>query len=137
MLDLNKTLKLLFLIAVVMVCGIIVYNVYFAPNYTTLQVFSISSDTETSFEVSEDPPDSSSSEKSSQSEPEPIVMYFNLNTVTHEELCLIDGIGSVTAGRILAYRDDLGGYTEMEQVMNIVGIGEGTFNKLKEYLYLE
>jgi competence protein ComEA len=71
-------------------------------------------------------------------EPEIIVEFpLNLNTATYEELILIPRVGDVTAQRILQYRDHLGGYSTLEQLMEIKGIGEATFDTIAPYLYVE
>ena len=46
----------------------------------------------------------------------------------------IDGIGEVRAAAIIAYRNELGGYTSVEQLKNIKGIGEATFAKIAPYV---
>lgn len=59
---------------------------------------------------------------------------INLNTCTAQELMSIDGIGEKKASDIIEYRDYLGGYTSVEQIKNIKGIGEGTYEKVAPYL---
>lgn len=59
---------------------------------------------------------------------------LNLNTCTIEQLMTIDGIGEVKAVNIIEYRDYLGGYTSVEQIKNIKGIGESVFAKISPYL---
>lgn len=59
---------------------------------------------------------------------------INLNTCTKEELMAIDGIGDARAEAILAYRDKLGGYTSVEQLKDISGIGDKTFEKIAPYV---
>ena len=59
---------------------------------------------------------------------------LNLNTCSAEELMTIDGIGEVKASYILEYRDYLGGYTSVEQIKNIKGIGDSTYEKISPYL---
>lgn len=59
---------------------------------------------------------------------------LNLNTCTAEELMTINGIGEVKANNIIEYRDYLGGYTSVEQIKNIKGIGEGVYEKVSPYL---
>lgn len=54
---------------------------------------------------------------------------LNLNTCTKEELMEIDGIGEVRADAIIAYRAKLGGYSSVEQLKDISGIGDKTFEK--------
>lgn len=59
---------------------------------------------------------------------------LNLNTCTAEELMTINGIGEVKANNIIEYRDYLGGYTSVEQIKNIKGIGDGIYEKISPYL---
>ncbi len=55
----------------------------------------------------------------------------NLNTATIEQLEELPGIGRATAERILEYRQKNGNFTKVEQLMNVKGIGEKSFLKLK------
>lgn len=59
---------------------------------------------------------------------------LNLNSCTAQELMTIDGIGEVKANNIIEYRDYLGGYTSVEQIKNIKGIGDGVYEKISPYL---
>lgn len=59
---------------------------------------------------------------------------LNLNTCTKEELMAIDGIGDARAEAIIAYRDKLGGYSSVEQLKDISGIGDKTFAKIAPYV---
>lgn len=59
---------------------------------------------------------------------------INLNTATVEELVSIDGLGESRASAIIEYRDYLGGYTSVEQIKEISGIGDATYAKLAPYL---
>jgi competence protein ComEA len=55
----------------------------------------------------------------------------NLNTASVAQLESLPGIGKSTAERILEYRDKSGGFKKVEDLMNVRGIGEKSFLKLK------
>jgi competence protein ComEA len=56
---------------------------------------------------------------------------INLNTATVDQLMTLPGIGQKTAERILEYRTKSGGFKKIEELMNVKGIGEKSFLKLK------
>lgn len=57
---------------------------------------------------------------------------ININTASEAELCNIPGIGSTRAAAIVAYRQESGGFQSIEDIMNVSGIKEGTYNKIKD-----
>lgn len=59
---------------------------------------------------------------------------LNLNTCTAEELMTIDNIGEARASAIIAYRDYLGGYTSVEQLKDISGIGDAVYASIEPYV---
>lgn len=58
----------------------------------------------------------------------------NINTCTEEELLAVEGIGEKRAALIVAYRNEIGGYTSVDQIKNIKGIGDGIYNDIAPYL---
>lgn len=77
----------------------------------------------------------SQSDSAKQNDQEASVSYpLNLNTCTAEELMTISGIGEVKASAIIEYREYLGGYTSVEQIKNIKGIGDKVYEKISPYL---
>lgn len=56
---------------------------------------------------------------------------LNLNAATVAQLEALPGIGKATAERIVEYRQKNGGFKKAEDLMNIQGIGEKSFLKLK------
>lgn len=57
---------------------------------------------------------------------------ININTATLEELQKINGVGEVKAKSIMEYREKNGGFNSIEEIKNIDGIGEKTFEKMKD-----
>ena len=55
----------------------------------------------------------------------------NLNTATVAQLEAVPGIGKSTAERILEYRQKNGSFKKIEDLMNVRGIGEKSFLKMK------
>ena len=56
----------------------------------------------------------------------------NLNTAGLEELMTLTGIGQTRAEAILAYREEEGDFRSPEDIMNVEGIKEGIYEKLKD-----
>ena len=56
---------------------------------------------------------------------------LNLNTATVDQLETLPGIGRKTAERIIEHRTKSGGFKRIEDLMNVKGIGEKSFLKLK------
>jgi competence protein ComEA len=61
---------------------------------------------------------------------------INLNTATAEQLQSLPGIGPVTAKSIVEYRAKAGKFSRIEEIINVKGIGEKKFQKIKDRLAL-
>ena len=55
----------------------------------------------------------------------------NLNTATATQIATLPGVGEKAAQRIIEYREKNGGFKKIEELMNVKGIGEKSFLKLK------
>ena len=75
-----------------------------------------------------------SSPKEPDSAPEPRVV--NINQATARELEALPSIGHELAGRIITYREGIGGFKSIEEVKQVRGIGEKLFEKIRPYLTL-
>ena len=58
----------------------------------------------------------------------------NLNTASKDQLMTIPGVGESKADSIIAYRQEQGRFQSTEDVMNISGIKEGMYAKIKDYI---
>ena len=59
---------------------------------------------------------------------------INLNEADKDVLMTLSGIGEVKANNILAYREENGPFKAIEEIMEVSGIGEATFENLKEMI---
>lgn len=59
---------------------------------------------------------------------------INLNKASQSELETLPGIGPVKAQAIIEYRDSSGPFKAIEDIMEISGFGQKTFEKLKEHI---
>ena len=65
------------------------------------------------------------------SKPAKPAAIVNLNTATSAELETLPGVGAKMAARIIEYRQKKGPFKKVEELMNVQGIGEKNFLKLK------
>ena len=59
---------------------------------------------------------------------------ININTADSEELQKLYRIGPALASRIIEYRNAYGDFVTIEEIMEVKGIGEKTFEKLKDQI---
>ena len=50
---------------------------------------------------------------------------------------LLPGIGEKTAEKIIAYRNENGRFSAIEDLMNVSGIGKATLNEISNYIILD
>lgn len=64
-------------------------------------------------------------------------LFLDINRASYEELCGLSGIGDMLAQGIIDYREENGGFNNIEEIMNVYGIGENIFENIKSNIYVE
>ena len=72
-----------------------------------------------------------STSKSNSSTTKSTNQVVNINTATLLELQTIPGVGESKAQAIITYREENGGFKSIEEITNVSGIGDSTFEKIK------
>lgn len=62
---------------------------------------------------------------------------ININTADLSQLMMLSGIGESRAADIIAYRTENGKFLTIEEIMNVSGIKESTFRKIKDKIVVE
>lgn len=61
----------------------------------------------------------------------------NVNTATVDELILLPGIGESKARAIVERRQKEGAYREVEELLEVKGIGDAALDKIREHVVIE
>jgi comEA protein len=62
---------------------------------------------------------------------------ININTAGINELVKLPGIGEKTAEKIIQLRKERGKFRRVDELMDVKGIGEVKFSKIKDYIYVD
>jgi len=63
-------------------------------------------------------------------------VLININTAGEEELKKIPGVGEVTAGKIIDFRQRMGGFAAIEDLKKVGGIGDKKLERMKPFITL-
>lgn len=66
-----------------------------------------------------------------------VIGKLNINTATISDFTKLPRIGYSKARAIVEYRKELGGFTSIDQIMDVKGLGEKTFDKFKDMLSIK
>ena len=61
---------------------------------------------------------------------------ISINTADVNTLCRLEGIGPSTAQKIIDYRNEHGLFQSLEELMNVKGIGQARFEKIRDQICL-
>lgn len=67
----------------------------------------------------------------------PAPLSININNADVEILTKLPGIGLKTAEKIVELRDSKGGFKNLEELMEVKGIGAQKFSAIKKYLFID
>lgn len=62
------------------------------------------------------------------------IHLININTCSYEDLLSLNGIGPVKAQAIIEYRTANGGFSSIEEITEVNGIGEKTFESIRSFI---
>ena len=132
----NKQSDILVGVALLLLAAVFLYVGFSQPKVTPSETQVYSPEFDNTALSNSSTAQASSSESYGAQEVTDIAVHFpiNLNTCTRDELMAIDGIGETRADSILAYREQLGGYTSVEQLKEISGIGDTLYAKIAPYV---
>jgi competence ComEA-like helix-hairpin-helix protein len=91
-------------------------------------------------EMEEEPPEAESTpdlqpeEESIPEAGQEIIGKVDINTASVEELAALPGIGDLLAQDIIAHRETFGGFSNVDDLGNIAGIGPATIDELREWV---
>jgi len=63
-------------------------------------------------------------------------LLINLNSATIDDLCKLKGIGPSKAEKIIKYRDGIGEFSNVDQLLDVKGIGIKTLDKIRVNIYV-
>ncbi len=63
-------------------------------------------------------------------------IYIDINSAGATELTKLKGIGEVLADEIISYRENSGGFRNIEEIMNVNGIGEKIFADIRDHIFV-
>ena len=118
--------KILIALALCLCAGIICYNYFFIPTALPSTVIYADKGQDT---------ENVSDSKEKKYKPDSTQNLLNINTATAEELAdTLPRVGKSTAALIVSYREKNGPFKKIEDLKNVKGIGDKTFEKLKDLI---
>lgn len=122
----------------VLVIFILGFSLGRAPTEDGMLLVSSQSAIESSAVVNSEPESPAADQPSSalpeSSQSESAVFPVDLNTADAALLDTVPGIGEVIAGRIIEYRNSVGKFKTVDELLNVKGIGEKTLEEMRDYL---
>lgn len=122
----SAQIKFLMGVTLLLAALIVVYNAFYIPDAVSFT--QISTDGSQSEEL-----ESGQTEKEEEKNPGKVP----INRADETELDTLPEIGPALAKAIVEYREENGGFSSLEELMEVPGIGEKKFAELKDLISLE
>lgn len=122
----SAQIKFLMGVTLLLAALIVAYNAFYIPDAVSFT--QISTDGSQSEEL-----ESGQTEKEEEKNPGKVP----INRADETELDTLPGIGPALAKAIVEYREENGGFSSLEELMEVPGIGEKKFAELKDLISLE
>ncbi len=136
MTGINSHERVLVAIALVLFAGVILYNIHTLPPKSSEEnggeVIARYSENTTLSENFAKKADQSTERQTSTTAVNGKAQLVNINSASLSELMTLPGIGEIRAQAIVDYRLEHGLFTATSEIMNVSGIGEKTYEKLRE-----
>ena len=65
------------------------------------------------------------------------ITKYNINNSTSDDLLNIKNVGATIANNIISYRNEIGTFNKLEDLLKVNGIGSATFSKIKNFVRLK
>ena len=125
--DSDNSEKILIITAIIMFAILIGYNAFFVPPVS--ENIQISGD----IVKNQDTSDEENKKEDTENEKNKSGL-ININTASKDELTELTGVGPKIAERIIEYRKSVGRFTKTEEIKNVTGIGDKTFESIRDYI---
>lgn len=116
---------------IITIAAVIIFGIWYCVNFESLNAENKITVENTGYY------DKNSIDKSEDLEENSSYDTIDINRATYDELTALPNIGNKTANRILDYRKEHNGFRSVEEIMNIEGIGQKTYEDIKKYLIIQ
>lgn len=120
--------KILIVIALILFACIIAYNAFFIPRISLPANVYVDNNSKNDVITYKDNNEDENIIDSSNENDDKI----NINTATADELCTLPGIGPSLSNRIIDYRETVGEFNSIYDIMDVNGIGEKIFANIED-----
>jgi comEA protein len=112
----------------------VIYNFITMPPFGQNSTFSATASTVSAAVNTSSPAQTSPRLSTSSFSSKPAIILVNLNLSTNSELMTLPEIGPTLAQRIIDYRTANGNFKNINDILNVSGIGQKTLDKIKDLI---